>query len=189
MLKSIGIVFFIATLLSGCATNTASTGSITNLTPSYIREASMKIGETTYTYEFTQKQLASEVAFLPIEDEISRIKSKAENNLWPDERLKKEIDNYTLSAGKGYFQVTGYSLTIGMSSNGVICAMLVQDNTKIEERCMSGTANIPGSNGLWWNLTMLTTRKLDNTKPFEVRVVNTISNQTTKMVFTPKTPQ
>ncbi|MCK7632258.1 hypothetical protein MZ018_21705 (plasmid) [Shewanella sp. JNE10-2] len=189
MIKLVGTAIFIAATLSGCAStspNTAGT-SASHFIPSLVKESAMNIGGTTYTYEFPQKQLLSEITFSPVEDEISRLKTKAENNLWPEEKLKSEIDKLVMATGMGYFQVVGYAMTIGMASNGAICAMLVQDNNKVEERCMKGIANTPGSNDMWWNLAVLSTNKLDNTKPFEVRVVNTISNQITKMVFTPKT--
>lgn len=189
MIKLIGTAILIAATLSGCAStspNTAGTGA-SNFIPSLVKESAMNIGGTTYTYAFPQKQLISDITFLPVEEEISKLKIKAENNLWPEEKLKSEIDKLVTATGMGYFKIVGYSLTIGMASNGVMCAMLVQDNNKVEERCMGGIANMPASNDMWWNLTLLSTTKLDNTKPFEVRVVNTISNQITKMVFTPKT--
>lgn len=186
MFKLIVTTILITATLSGCATKKTAWKS-SYVIPSIVKDASMNIGGTTYTYEFAQEQVVSEITFSPVEKEIATIKAKAENNLWSEEKLKKEIAHYVLMAGSGFFIVKSYSLTIDMSSNGVICAMLVQDNTKVDESCMEGIANIPGSNDMWWNLTSLSTRKLDNTKPFEVRVVNAISNQITKMVFTPKT--
>jgi hypothetical protein len=186
MVKFIVTTILIAITLSGCATpNTAWKSNY--VIPSTVKDASMNIGGTTYTYEFAQEQVVSKITFSPVEEEIATIKAKAENNLWPEKKLKSEIEQLVKTSGMGYFIVVGYAMTIGMASDGVMCAMLVQDNAKVEERCMEGIANIPGSNDMWWNLTSLSTRKLDNTKPFEVRVVNAISNQITKMVFTPKT--
>lgn len=186
MLKLVATTVLIAATLSGCTTqNTAWKSNY--VIPNIVKDPSMNIGGTAYTYEFAQEQVVSEITFSPVDEQISGLKTKAENNLWPEEKLKSEIDKLVSATGMGYFKVVGYALTIGMASDGAICAILVQDNAKVDESCMEGIAEIPGSNDMWWNLTSLSTRKLDNTKPFEVRVVNTISNQITKMVFTPKT--
>ncbi len=146
----------------------------------------LTIGGTKYTASVAEYDVKAEFEFKSIDAKIEEINVAAMNNLWSKDKLSKRIDSERDFAGNGTFNVTGYSISIGEASDGLICALLVQDLEVIEKSCMNGVANAPSYNSsYWWNMAVVSTRKLDASKPFELRVNSSVTRLMTRYKFTP----
>ena len=187
-MKRILVTAFIATILSGCvvAPNQSSRllGSAWEMTLE---------GNEVFSIETIPKYqgfLRSSADYRSIESQLADVRTRAASELWTDAQLKAEVES--IENYGGYFYVTGYARTIGAASRGAIEVILIQDGQPVDRSLMEGYAELPSHSDYdhfgdyWWNSTIVYTKNLDMSKPFELRVVHKIGGDLDRLQFTPK---
>ncbi|MEZ9910646.1 hypothetical protein AB4371_19645 [Vibrio sp. 10N.261.51.A3] len=173
MLKKIAAITLML-MLVGCAA-TSDGGGGTTLTGE-LSSRTIVIGDAQYKWETTERGIITEFKY----ESESRL--QAEEN----ELAKVEVrDPNIVVAKNGRFIVTIYGSAISSVSNGNAKAFLVQNGKKIITRSVSGVANMPDSNGQWWNLVLIPLDSIDINEEFELRVMYSFDSKYSNFTFTP----
>lgn len=167
-------------MLSGCA-------SMIPPSPYATPEESKKLMVHGVQYSLESREgINSQVKYKSVEKLKIITLEQAKRELWDDEKLKLELSE--VEKFGGYFSVIGYEITIGAASDGYLKAQIAQDGKVVIESVMNGVANTPsGYDSRWWNSTILRDHDIDNTKPFEVRMVSTIGKTVDIWAYAPVT--
>jgi hypothetical protein len=172
-------------ILSGCVSTSDLIAQL-HKTPKQIT-----IGNNTFSSTTSVKGVVSEVRYKSYLMLTTELKEESNARFWSADKFSGKKAELKSRYPQGRFIVTGYASTIGAASNGAIEVLLIQNNQLLLKKGMDDIAETPSHNkysvlgDLWWNLTSVNLKKINVKKPFELRVVNTITNTFTSYKFSP----